>query len=142
MGNALIGAAFISTEVMKKTSIISSMCQCPERGNLHFYLMQTILFKKQSKCVNALKGATFISTWYMRIQKMVFRCVNALKGATFISTKVYDDVEESDDLCQCPERGNLHFYKLLAHCNGAAFYECVNALKGATFISTTIWFRR
>ena len=41
----------------------------------------------ESICVNALKGATFIST---RDDKYTTKpdpeCVNALKGATFIST--------------------------------------------------------
>ena len=38
------------------------MCQCPERGNLHFYKFNCAMDKMESKCVNALKGATFIST--------------------------------------------------------------------------------
>ena len=65
----------------------------------------------ESICVNALKGATFIST---RDDKYTTKpdpeCVNALKGATFISTM---------------KRGRLNEQ-----------HECVNALKGATFIST------
>ena len=62
------------------------LCQCPERGDLHFYkrtvrkemlelivsmpwkrrpsflLDNTELLNKMANCVNALKGATFIST--------------------------------------------------------------------------------
>ena len=37
-------------------------------------------------------------------------CVNALKRATFISTDDKDDIANEGQLCQCPERGNLHFY--------------------------------
>ena len=38
-------------------------------------------------CVNALKGATFISTQQFGMRCLNFTdCVNALKGATFIST--------------------------------------------------------
>ena len=38
------------------------MCQCPERGDLHFHEKLNPKRKGISKCVNALKGATFIST--------------------------------------------------------------------------------
>ena len=87
------------------------LCQCPERGGLHFYEEKYDYALKQLLCVNALKGATFISTlrwmneispativsmpWKRRpsflldntelLNKMA-NCVNALKGATFIST--------------------------------------------------------
>ena len=36
--------------------------------------------------VNALKGATFISTMFNQGMNLVGECVNALKGASFIST--------------------------------------------------------
>ena len=38
------------------------MCQCPERGDLHFYQFDDRDRSQPSCCVNALKGATFIST--------------------------------------------------------------------------------
>ncbi len=63
------------------------MCQCPEWGDLHFYL--DIAYTVNGK-----------------------RCVNALKGATFISTEVERQIAElQEKLCQCPERGDLHFYE-------------------------------
>ena len=37
--------------------------------------------------------------------------------------------------CQCPERGDLHFYETTKKTNEWIF-RCVNALNGATFIST------
>ena len=41
----------------------------------------------QKKCVNALKGATLISTQCHSLESGALqRCVNALKGATLIST--------------------------------------------------------
>ena len=69
----------------------------------------------ESICVNALKGATFIST---RDDKYTTKpdpeCVNALKGATFISTVTEDDIKKlMNHECQCPKRGNLHFYSYL-----------------------------
>ena len=39
------------------------MCQCPERGDLHFYAIKVIADIQERICVNALKGATFISTY-------------------------------------------------------------------------------
>ena len=36
--------------------------------------------------------------------------VNALKGATFISTMRIDLDYIKKWMCQCPERGDLHFY--------------------------------
>ncbi len=38
------------------------MCQCPEWGDLHFYPDENAKKTKINKCVNALNGATFIST--------------------------------------------------------------------------------
>ena len=41
-------------------------------------------------------------------------CVNALKGATSISTKIMGKYEMIVNVkCQCPERGDLHFYPCL-----------------------------
>ena len=38
------------------------------------------------------------------------KCVNALKGATFISTAKRLWADDIKILCQCPERGDLHFH--------------------------------
>ena len=63
------------------------MCQCPEWGDLHFYLESFPVMKALLMSVNALKGATSIST---------------ILGKDFMRTKI--------GMCQCPERGDLHFY--------------------------------
>ena len=62
------------------------MCQCPERGDLHFY--------------SIIIGSV----------KLLERCVNALKGATSISTTDTRMLDAEEVTCQCPERGDLHFY--------------------------------
>ena len=88
------------------------MCQCPERGDLHFYMStwKTVLVILLG--VNALKGATFISTGIPNIYvDTTEKSVNALKGATFISTDMVNNGWKVDNVCQCPERGDLHFYK-------------------------------
>ena len=64
-------------------------------------------------------------------------CVNALKGATSISTKAEIKAIFAAKMCQCPERGDLHFYEYDNHDCVCLFY-CVNALKGATSISTSM----
>ena len=38
------------------------VCQCPERGDLHFYERKLRISELKTVCVNALKGATSIST--------------------------------------------------------------------------------
>ena len=38
------------------------VCQCPERGDLHFYNSDETTEPNVQVGVNALKGATFIST--------------------------------------------------------------------------------
>ena len=89
------------------------LCQCPERGDLHFYEDLKGSGRSVDGCVNALKGATFISTDHNYITNSYHvNCVNALKGATFISTH---DVNNGSvkEVCQCPERGDLHFYPRL-----------------------------
>ena len=62
VGNALKGATFISTEKIKNIKLMPIVCQCPERGDLHFHILQDLMQTAIQKCVNALKGATFIST--------------------------------------------------------------------------------
>ena len=62
------------------------LCQCPERGDLHFYQYVDVLVRVKNMCVNALKGATSISTLKPPVTEMNITCVNALKGATSIST--------------------------------------------------------
>ena len=37
-------------------------CQCPEWGDLHFYVQSLSQIVQKYNCVNALNGATFIST--------------------------------------------------------------------------------
>ena len=92
-------------------------------------------------CVNALNGATSISTWngllrivvspsvsmpwkgrppfpreeQAEILQYLYACVNALKGATFISTGQSIRWTESFILCQCPEWGDLHFHSNKEH---------------------------
>ena len=39
-------------------------------------------------------------------------------------------------LCQCPERGDPHFYTQVFLKEASSQLRCVNALKGATLIST------
>ena len=75
--NALNGATFISTKrsIMQK-AIHLRLCQCPERGGLHFYEEKYDYALKQLLCVNALKGATFIST---------LRWMNEISPATIVS---------------------------------------------------------
>ena len=46
------------------------MCQCPEWGDLHFYGLNVEDKSNNEGCVNALNGATFIST-IIQYPKMV-----------------------------------------------------------------------
>ena len=64
------------------------------------------------------------------------RCVNALKGATLISSGKFCGQVTDYELCQCPERGDPHFYYVTPQEKEAWLLQCVNALKGATLIST------
>ena len=70
------------------------MCQCPERGDLHFYFKRVDAGCTEKDCVNALKGATFISTQTLCMRFIREACVNALKGATFISTLKRQDIRK------------------------------------------------
>ena len=62
-------------------------------------------------------------------------CVNALKRATLISTKAIFAAKIENTMCQCPERGDTHFYDAKPETVVTGF-SGVNALKGATLIST------
>ena len=88
------------------------LCQCPERGDLHFY--GNCMFMKRSK-------------------SMMCQCPE--RGDLHFYADCVRLVGENRRMCQCPERGDLHFYggitmKIKVNAIG------VNALKGATFIST------
>ena len=100
------------------------MWQCPKWSYLYFYTPEepTPDYKtydeenqESEHCVNALKEAIFISTTMKSYNLELTRnCVNALKGATFISTELYKTLSSKTVLCQCPERGDLHFYAITA----------------------------
>ena len=88
------------------------LCQCPNWSDLHFYLYYDEIIWRYILCVNALTGATFIST-----------------GATMRKNGVILN------MCQCPNWGDLHFYSNFTKTQ-KRMRKCVNALTGATFIST------
>ena len=61
--NVLEGVIFISTTTTTFNKVeIKEVCQCPERGDLHFYRRKILIIILIILSVNALKGATFIST--------------------------------------------------------------------------------
>lgn len=85
---ALSGASFISTGIhITLVVAIVTLCQWPEWGDLHFYYHKQYRNIIPFFGVNALNGATSISTRGTFISLIKQRnCVNALKGATSIST--------------------------------------------------------
>ena len=88
------------------------MCQCPERGDLHFYPVTRIVMEMgQFECQCPERGDLHFYSQKEETNENTGSCVNALKGATFISTRwrLTEKISEIT-LCQCPERGDLHFY--------------------------------
>ena len=65
--NALIGGdlRFYACAIEPAYGNIA-VCQCPGRGDLHFYLDIQMVVYVPEESVNALKGATFISTCQTR----------------------------------------------------------------------------
>ena len=118
--NALKGATFISTAIMANVNLTMRMCQCPERGDLHFYV---------TGHAHACPMKMVSMPWKGRPP---FLLGMAQKG---VHMKIIKRNGAEAELCQCPERGDLHFYT-----NKPVVKEfettCVNALKGATSIST------
>ena len=89
---------------------IARLCQCPERGDLHFYFLFEKLKKERWLCQCPERGDLHFHL-------------------------IIDNTTFETAVCQCPERGDLHFhsfdlekYKIMQH--------SVNALNGATSIST------
>ena len=87
---ALSGASFISTGIhITLVVTIVTLCQWPEWGDLHFYWVNLTRSLLLHLGVNALNGATSISTFYKKFLTVLrVVCVNALNGATSISTSV------------------------------------------------------
>ena len=87
-------------------------CQCPERGDLHFYFKRVDAGCTEKDCVNALKGATFISTvsiWSEGVCGILCQCPE--RGDLHFYGYIDDVLTRVDHImCQCPERGDLHFY--------------------------------
>ncbi len=118
VGNALKGATFISTISWNGFQTQNTRCVNALNGAT---FISTIRWQRNlyttKYCVNALNGATFISTIQMKpFLYFIMKCVNALKGATSISTN--DAINQSlktEVLCQCPERGDLHFHFLKSY---------------------------
>ena len=90
------------------------MCQCPERGDLHFYLESFPVMKALLMSVNALKGATSISTlpqfW---LQDYSWMCQCPERGDLHFYRNGRKEKYMFRKKCQCPERGDLHFYTCL-----------------------------
>ena len=82
----------------------------PWKGDLHFYYHKQYRNIIPFFGVNALNGATSISTALKNLYAVGFECVNALNGATSISTEEEIETIPETLVCQCPERGDLHFY--------------------------------
>ena len=112
------------------------MCQCPERGDPHFYTFVVPEGINLSDDVSMpwkgrpsfllprlwLYATYFVSMpWKGRPSFLHVRAVrwkvgtsssvNALKGATLISTAIYATEKLAQMVCQCPERGDPHFYE-------------------------------
>ena len=75
-------------EIKGNVLCTAELCQCPKWGNLHFYENSFRKYGHRYDCVNALNGATFISTFNQMLA-----------------------VNQNGIMCQCPKWGNLHFYK-------------------------------
>ena len=65
---------------------LDEMCQCPERGDLHFYERKKNEIKEGPVCQCPERGDLHFYETTKKTNEWIFRCVNALKGATFIST--------------------------------------------------------
>ena len=136
--NALKGATFISTmEKLVGINGATVMCQCPEWGDLHFHEPERWHDDDDDdECQCPEWGDLHFHTNSFRAQTRVRRRVNALNGATFISTYRRNLMGTADVVsCQCPEWGDLHFHDGPRRTINISVI-CVNALNGATFIST------
>ena len=90
------------------------MCQCPERGDTHFYFFKKKILIYTTACVNALKGATLISTRthnYSTAYAKVCQCPER-GDPHFYNFDVMGNLVQAH-VCQCPERGDPHFYFLI-----------------------------
>ena len=62
------------------------LCQCPEWGDLHFYTTDGNQWVVDTMCQCPERGDLHFYETTKKTNEWIFRCVNALKGATFIST--------------------------------------------------------
>ena len=70
----------------KKKEVVSLVCQCPESGEVHFYVRYDTRPGLRTRGVNALNRAKFISTNTGFGDFLKIYGVNALNRAKFIST--------------------------------------------------------
>ena len=110
--NALYRAFSISTNGDESMTFkVSTECQCPLSGFLHFYIMEKLVWERLLDVSMPFIGLSpFLHSLAMDIMTSVC-CVNALYRAFSISTYCprcgsFNDHYE----CQCPLSGFFHFY--------------------------------
>ena len=116
----------------------SCLCQCPEWGDLHFYWLGTLKGTQEDILCQCPEWGDLHFYAYLKLRKTSKRrsCVNALNGATSISTKtLLSEISETQNVSM-PWKGRPPFLHGNCSCMWARTGVCVNALKGATSIST------
>ena len=100
--NALNGATSISTQRRPGKGLVESQsCQCPEWGDLHFYWLGTLKGTQEDILCQCPEWGDLHFYAYLKLRKTSKRrsCVNALNGATSISTKtLLSEISETQNV--------------------------------------------
>ena len=87
--------------------------QCPESGEVHFYIFTIQIIIPGHEGVNALNRAKFISTLINTTpHPIVFQCQCPKSGEVHFYSVTRYMPDNSKVMCQCPKSGEVHFYMM------------------------------
>ena len=124
--NALKGATSISTVApINIQAQFLKLCQCPERGDLHFYQKENWSSSPSNLCQCPERGDLhFYNGITVNFQQVHGDVSMPWKGRPPFLHNGNPAWWKISLLCQCPERGDLHFYRKGCHALIVALVMC------------------
>ena len=120
---------------------LRQLCQCPERGDLHFYDSVRTAWQIHKDLVSMpWKGwPPFLQETKMSNKKEALMCQCPERGDLHFYIKENNIERRYTLLCQCPERGDLHFYRKRVTCNLWPPHVCQCPERGDLHFYTCLW---
>ena len=104
-------ASFLLSQTVQKYNSVF-WCQCPERGDLHFYGTALGVVANRKKCQCPERGDLHFYDDTITRKKAAFCWCQCPERGDLHFYRIWSPwVHSHGGECQCPERGDLHFYE-------------------------------